>query len=182
MGSIQQSLTPSEVNKDAAINPANSREEHLAAVRATRSKIPMGLPMTKLGAPDIPGYSCNWFNDEDGRVEWAISRGYRFVEQHEIVSISNDIAGDLVGVGTDMGSRVSQVVGGSRFNTPLKAFLMKIPTEIFEEDKQAEQDRVDDIHEGMKQGRQKINGERADDMNLRYVKSVSTKSTYSRRG
>lgn len=174
---------PSEVNRESAINPANSAEEKLANAREVRTRIPMSVPRQRLSCPDIVGHHVHWINDEPGRIMQAQQAGYEFVGKEEAHINIGDVAGDIFGEGTDMGDRVSVVVGTQRDDkTPLRAYLMKIRNEWYREDQSQAQSRVDDIHQAMRQGKQRPDGISDADLTNRYVKSVNMSSTYSRRG
>lgn len=177
-GKRASALIASEANKLNAINPANSAEQKMSEAVAQRKRIPMSVPRAKLSTPDIAGYHAHWMNDYPGRILQAQDAGYSFVEKEEAAITSNDLAGGSIGVGSDMGSRVSQVVGKNEDGSPLRAYLMKIPNEYYKEDQLASQAHVDNVHEAMKQGKQSVDG----DGSNRYVKSMNMKSTYSRSG
>lgn len=171
-------LQESEANKAEAINPSNSKEDKMAEAGEKRRRIPMSVPRAKLSTPEIAGYHSHWVNDYPGRITQAMDAGYTFVDREEALFTSGDLAGDPLGTGSDMGSRVSQVVGKNDDGSPLRAYLMKIPNEFYREDQQAIQDRVNAVDEAMRQGKQSVDG----DGSNRYVKSMNMKSTYSRSG
>lgn len=177
-GKRAQTLIASEESKAEAINPANSASQKLENARQSRSRIPMSVPRAKLHTPEIPGFHTHWLNDYPGRILQAMDAGYSFVDSDQAVITSNDLAGSPIGVGSDLGSRISVVVGKNEDGSPLRAYLMKIPNEYYKEDQTAAQDRVDQVHEAMRQGKQSVDG----DGSHRYVKSVNMKSTYSRGG
>jgi len=172
------SVVASEESKLDAINPANSAAQTMEVEREKRTRIPMSAPRAKLSTPLIPGYHCHWLNDYTGRILQASQGGYEFVTKEEALVTMPDLAGDPLGSGTDLGSRVSVVVGKNEDGTPLRAYLMKIREEWFAEDQASSQTRVDSVHEAMRQGKQSVDG----DASNRYVKSVKMQSTYSRRG
>jgi len=171
-------LAPVDTNKIAAANPANSPMEKLDLASQARTRIPMSIPRLKLSTPELPGYHCHWVNDYPGRVMQAIQAGYAFVPPDEALITMPDLGGSPLGGGTDLGSRVSVVVGATTEGTPLRAYLMKLPNEFFKADQEAVQSRVDSVDEAMAQGNLKVEG----DTRHRYVKSHQNKSTYSRRG
>lgn len=166
----------SEEGKADAINPANSVAQKLQAAETAKARIPMSVPRTKMSTPDIPGYHCHWINDYAGRIHQAQQAGYSFVGQDEALLYVPDIAGKPIGAGTDLGSRVSIVVGGNEDGTPLRAYLMKIPLEYYNADQSQMQDKVDSIHNAMRQGAVAGKG----DPSNSYVKTVNMSSTYSR--
>ena len=171
-------LVESEAGKAEAINPANSSEQKMEAAVEKRTRIPMSAPRAKLATPEIPGYHSHWLNDYTGRILQAQQGGYEFVSSGEALVTMPDLAGSPLGVGTDLGSRVSVVVGKNEDGSPLRAYLMKIRNEWFKEDQAASQQRVDAVHDGMRQGKNQTGG----DDTHKYVKTVKMQSTYSRRG
>lgn len=168
----------SQETKPDAINPANSAEQKMQASREARTRIPMSVPRAKLATPELAGYHCHWINDYPGRILQAQQAGYEFVPSEEALVTMPDLAGSPLGAGTDLGSRVSVVVGKQEDNSPLRAYLMKLRSEWYKEDQAVSQDRVDQIHGAIERGNQQVDG----DTSNRYVKSVSVKGTYSRRG
>lgn len=171
-------LRASQDTKQTAINPANSPEQKMEVAREARTRIPMSVPRAKLATPDLPGFHCHWINDYPGRILQAQAAGYEFVSQEEALVTMPDLAGSPLGAGTDLGSRVSVVVGRQEDSTPLRAYLMKLRSEWYKEDQDVAQGRVDQIHEAIERGKQQVDGDNSN----RYVKSVSVKGTYSRRG
>lgn len=86
-------------------------------------------------ALDEAGYVPRWVNDRDGRVERALAGGYEFVKPEEATSIG--IYGDVHKGNTDIGDKVSKVV--SRGEPIIRAYLMKIKKEYYEEDQKAKE-------------------------------------------
>ena len=170
------SAVESTKETSGAVNPALSPEEKLGAEATKRTRIPMSAPKAKLSTPEIPGFHLHWINDYVGRVQQAIAGGYEFVKPEETMVNNFSLSGGEIGTGTDMGTRVSVVVGKDDNGHPLRAYLMKQRNEWYEEDQAATQDRVDALHEGMRQGKQQ------EEQQTAYVKRVQMKSTYSRRG
>jgi len=177
-------ITPSQAGDQSVINPANSADQRREIAVDARTRIPMSVPRAKLSSPDLPGFHTHWMNDYPGRLEQAIQAGYEFVSRDEAVLISPDLAGDPVGSGTDLGSRVSLVVGEDKAGNPLRAYLMKIRLEWFQQDQADSQARVNEIDRTIRQGRQKVDGENnPEDIAARYVKTHERKfsSTSPRR-
>ncbi|CAB4120854.1 hypothetical protein UFOVP2_31 [uncultured Caudovirales phage] len=177
-GARAAALVASQQGPEAPVNPATSQADKIDEAREMRTRIPMSVPRAKLTTPDIPGFHCHWVNDYPGRVMQANQAGYEFVNQEEALITIPDLAGSALGSGTDLGSRVSLVVGKNEDGTPLRAYLMKIRLEWYKEDQQAGQQRVDQIDDAMRQGNQAVAG----DKSHRYVKSMNMKSTYSSKG
>jgi len=139
---------------EGAVNPANSQTQEKSNQIGLRKRIPMSVPKAKLAVPDISGYHCHWINDYAGRIMQAHQGGYEFVSEDEamINNFSLGTASDLSG-NTDMGSRVSVVVGKNEDGTALRAYLMKIRNEWFAEDQAVAQERVDAVDQQIKRGR-----------------------------
>lgn len=167
--------------KNATANPTVSAEDKVVeAATVRRERIPMSSPLAKLGCPDIPGFHCHWFNDYPGRISQALRGGYEFVSAEETHINPQDLAGYGGSGNTDLGTRVSIVVGTDDGDKGLRAYLMKIRSELYQEDQTVIQDRVDNLHDAMRQGKQAA-GDSAADQAQRYVSRTSMKSTYSRR-
>lgn len=112
-----------------------------------KARIPVGVPRSKLAVPEIRGYQLRWFNDLEGRIQQAQAGGYEFVEQDEAPTFGNP---DVDNVNRDLGARVSRVVDKS---TGMKAYLMKIKKEYYEEDQQAKQAIIDETDRQIRKGR-----------------------------
>lgn len=174
-------ITPVTDAAPVAINPALSPGERLKVEREKRTRIPMSSPRQKLNTPEIAGFHLHWFNDDENRLAQAMEGGYDFVDPQETMVNSFSLGGDPVGTGTDLGTRVSVVVGTKKDGSTMRAYLMKIPQEYFNEDQAAGQERVDQVHDAMSKGNQQRNGETEADRRQRYVSRSSMTSTYSRR-
>ena len=85
-----------------------------------------GLAEQKLLAPVKQGFKRRWVNDDANRLADIQRKGYSFVSQSEVTPESV--------YSTDMGDKISQVVGTSKNGNPLRAYLMEIPTEWYSED------------------------------------------------
>lgn len=165
-------LTPapgiSANDKGATLNPANSEAQRMALEVTERTRIPMSVPQARLSSPEIPGFHTHWMNDYPGRIEQALNAGYTFVDREEALLVSPDLAGVRLGSGTDLGSRVSLVVGQDKFGQPLRAYLMKIRLDWFVADQAKSQAQLDEMDSAIKRGRQHADD---DDPSSRYVKT-----------
>jgi hypothetical protein len=152
---------------------AASKAQQTAVVRAERKRIPMSIPKAKLAVPEIEGYHLHWINDYAGRVAQAVQGGYDFVTEEEgmVNSFSLGTASDLSG-NTDLGSRVSVVVGKNEDGSPLRAYLMKIRNEWFTEDQAVGQDRVNAVDQQIRRGQVGAEKDGASDRANRYVRTA----------
>jgi len=83
-----------------------------------------------------------WFNDQDGRIQRALSGGYKFVKPEHATSLGS---GAIHAGNTDEGSRVSKIV--SKGEPVVRAYLMEISKKFYDEDyalKQKVNDKVDE--------------------------------------
>lgn len=150
---------PSNASRDAAAQKATG---------STRKRRPLSVPMRKMELPEIPGFHVHWINDYPGRVEQAQDGGYEFVAREEVrLNERGPTPTD-----TDLGSRVSMVVGSNGDGTPLRAYAMKIKNEWYEEDQKVLQNRNNQIDESIRRGKQQVEGESAGDARHRYVKTA----------
>lgn len=112
---------------------------------ATRQRVPFGGRRQKLqlSAEDAEalkndGWTCRWVNNKDGRIQQAMAGGYEYVKRSEAQSIGmHTVTGNK-----NMNGKVSLIVSKGD-GQPIEAFLMKIRTEFYLEDKAAKS-RVND--------------------------------------
>lgn len=124
------------------MNSIDSRKQEKENQRKVR--VPLGVPRAKLSAPQINGYVCRWINDTTGRLQNADDGGYEFVYEKEL----DGQAGN-----TDLGEKVSRIVGRNEDGSPLRAFLMKIKETWYREDQRAKQRKPDEIEAAIKRGK-----------------------------
>lgn len=130
---------------------SNARKEEREEGR--RVRVPFGARRSKLQlsdeeakALDKAGYVARWVNDRDGRVERAIAGGYEFMKPEEATSVGSYEIGQS---NSDVGDKVSKIV--SRGDPVIRAYLMKIKKEYYEEDQKSKEDvnrRVDETLAG----------------------------------
>lgn len=125
--------------------------------RADRTKrVPLGSFRRKLTVDDDfvkkmdrDGYKLRWINDDGrSRIEQAQQAGYSFVTSDGLEQIGDQGDGN-----TDPGQRISQVVGTTDDGAPMRAYLMAIPKDWYEEDQREKQKHVDEIDKAIKGGR-----------------------------
>lgn len=119
-----------------------------------RRRVPLGRPQARLGGEqEIPGFVLHWFNDENARLHQAEQGGYAFVRPDEV-----NLPAALGSDGTHS-DRVSRRVGTTDHGHPIYAYLMKIETDLWEEDMRAAQEPVDRIDSMIRNG---VNGPSVD--------------------
>ncbi|MCI0559224.1 MAG: hypothetical protein MN733_12075 [Nitrososphaera sp.] len=130
-----------------------------------RARRPMGVPRAKLAIPDLPGYMGRVVNDTPGRIAMALEGGYEFVNKAEAPNWGDS---EVTPGNSDLGTRVSRVVGTHPDGTAMRGYLMRIRKEWYDEDQAAKMQKVDEIDSAIKHG---THNSRAADK--RYVKQIS---------
>lgn len=120
----------------------------------TAKRTPLGVARRKLSLnAQFDGHKCRWINDSGDRVLQARQGGYEHVTKEELEAKGVAI-GDESTVGSDLGSLVSKVVGTKEDGSPLRAYLMKIRKEWYEEDQDEKQKSVDEVDRALREGAQ----------------------------
>lgn len=138
-----------------------------------KERVPLGAIRAKMtvdaGTKErYPGKKMRWVNDTaDGRVQHAQDGGYEFV-----ASDGSEQVGEGGNGNSDMGSRISRIVGKNEDGTPLRAYLMAIDENLYEEDQAEKQKEVDAIDAQIKAG--SVGGTKPG-QDGRYVKDISYK-------
>jgi len=104
----------------------------------------LGVDVSKLTEA---GYHPHWINDQDGRVEAELAKGYSFVTYDEIGQTQR------IGAKTaSLDDKVCRVVGERKEGGPLYAYLLKIPERWWRENQEADQERPNAIDRQIRQG------------------------------
>lgn len=98
------------------INPEASDQGEAPPKRRRRASV--GGHAMKLQAPQRKGYVRRWVNDDGNRLAKAEELAYDFVTDPDAQS-------------TDVGSRISRLVGTKANGEPLRAYLMETPEEEY---------------------------------------------------
>lgn len=134
-------------------------------------RIPFGVPQSRLTvANQDPAFVYRWVNDDGrGRLDRALAGGYEFAP-----SESQRVGSGAADGNSDVGSRVSRVVGTQEGGAGMRAYLMRIKREWYLEDQRAKQAKVDEIDKSIRRGDAHKSGD-----DNRYVPSggISVKET-----
>lgn len=129
-----------------------------------KKRVPVGrrkLSMTVEGGLIPDGSIGRWVNDVGGNLQRFLDGGYVFASQKK--RGTNGKVGDDVDNGnTDLGSRVSKIVDKTaRTNSaPVRAYLMHIKKEYYEEDQAEKMASVDKIDDQLRTGTKDIKEDR----------------------
>ena len=140
-------FTRAKQSREAAIK----RDAERQTSGAVRERTPdLGGPQLKLTVNgSVPGHHMYWENDEDGKIEQLLFDGFDFVSPDE-VRRGSDLVADM-----DLTNRISRYVGRHQDGSPLRAYLMKCPDEIWEARQAKSQRQVNDWDEQIRSGRMK---------------------------
>lgn len=108
-----------------------------------RQRVPFAQPRRKLGVQWVDAnaakqFVARWFNDTGDRLVRAKQAGYEFVNSKEVLGIGDP---DVDSGNTAVDSRVSRHVGLDANNQPVRAYLMKIDKDLYQEDQDAKEER-----------------------------------------
>lgn len=114
--------------------PIAAPVEQAEAPAKRRRRGSVGGHALKLDAPQRPGFTRRWFNDDGNRLADAHELGYDPVHEAGVKT-------------SDLGSGISRLVGTKANGEPLRAYLMETPDELYAEGKAEKEARnriVDD--------------------------------------
>ena len=132
---------------------SKSRTDGREEVR--RKRVPMSGHRTKLQLSEEDaksfkehGWTVRWINDKDGRIQQAQAGGWHFCSPEEAPSIGQY---SITKGSDDLNGKVSLIVSKGK-GEPLRAFLMKIQTEYYDEDQAAKEAINKGYDEALKAG------------------------------
>lgn len=89
-----------------------------------------GGPRLKMSvAGTIEGHHLYWANDDAGEIEQLLNEGFDFVDPREVNAQSR--TSHIVADSDASANRVSRYVGKKDDGTPLRAYLLKCPDEVW---------------------------------------------------
>lgn len=121
------------------------------AKEGRRQRVPFSAQRKRLQVDaKFPGYHIRWFNDQDDRLQRAEDAGYEYVHRKEVGQVGDR---DVSNGNTDVNSRVSRVVGRTKDNQPIRAFLMKIKDEWYRADQNKKEEQNALVDESIRAGK-----------------------------
>lgn len=118
-----------------------------------KERVPLGVPRARLSVPQRAGYRRRWINEDGkGRLQAALEGGYSHVSDPNL-KVGED------GGASSTDSRVSRIVGRAEGGKPLRAFLMEIPREQYQEDQTSKRHALDEVDRAIRKGRISADGE-----------------------
>jgi hypothetical protein len=115
-----------------------------------KERVPFGVPQSRLTVTNAdPNFVYRWVNDDGrGRLDRAITGGYEFVQGDSDIKVGTGSAD----ANSDVGSRVSRIVGTQEGGAGMRAYLMRIKREWYEQDQKAKQALIDENESAIKRG------------------------------
>ena len=148
--------TPAPTNgQNADRNRLDAAERNAAARHAEERNSntprerddPMAFSGLKLNLRwSTKGWHPYWENDEAGAIEQLLYEGFQFADPAE-VHMTSAIVSD-----SDLGNRVSRYVGKQADGSPLRAYLMKCPDDLWARREQARYRQADEWDSAIKAG------------------------------
>lgn len=126
-------------------------QRQLEIEQLRKNRVPAGIPSKNLEFPAREGYVRRVVADHPGRLDKFYNGGWRFVNED---SLDEQNPGKLkASTREGVDSRVSQVIGTKKDNTPMTGYLMEIPEELYNEDQAAKMESLDALEAGLRAGR-----------------------------
>jgi hypothetical protein len=141
-------ITAPEEDLERSETPESRRAALIAKKRAER--IPPGMKSLSLDYPQRPGFTRRVVCDRQGRLERFEAGGWDFVTHSTLYG--ENPADRKITAREGIDSRISQVVGKHKDNSPMIGYLMEIPTELYNEDQAMKMEQLDKLEAGFRQG------------------------------
>lgn len=110
--------------------PIAKTERNVKPARPKTRRL-VGIPRSKLDVENQqPGFTYFWINDNGSELQDHIDGGYEFVNKTDPEKVSAD---GMTGTSESVDTKVSKIVD----RHGLRAYLMRIPSDLFEEDEQS---------------------------------------------
>lgn len=127
--------------------PRTEGDRKLAQIPRDRHRFNQKIAKTAILNPD-PNFHYHWFNEDSTNFAFAEAACYTHVKKGEV-----SLRPGVTPLNTDLGDKVSMVVGRNENGTPVRAFLMKQPIEIWRANQQEDHERRRAESQEMQQGR-----------------------------
>lgn len=132
----------STAKTEVLVRSENEREQEPRTREASLGGVSLQLSVVN---SHIPGYTLCWVNDDRDELNQKYSAGFDFVTPEE--AGSHKKVRSLIVENKDVADRVSRHVGKHEDGSPMRAYLMKCPNDIWKEmeaNRHAQADRWDD--------------------------------------
>lgn len=142
-GELPRTSPAQTSNEEQIPRTVQAREE------APRQRFHFGMPQSKLAVyQKDPNYHYHWINDLSGRLELAEASGYQFVSRNDV-----QLQPSVTPRNSDLGDKVSQIVGRGEDGHPLRAYLMRIPLDMYQESQAFALQQANAIDDSIRKGK-----------------------------
>jgi hypothetical protein len=121
-----------------------------------RKRIPFGAARSKLTAPHRAGFVRRWFNDVNDRISRAKDAGWDLVVDPDNAMPVGDGPGTR---NTELGAAVSQVVGVDDQRNPVRAYLMEVRQDWYDEDQARKVEETKQTDRAIAEGTHGLDGD-----------------------
>lgn len=116
-----------------------------------KARGPLGGGVQKLTVEQRPGFVRRWVNDDAGRLTMFENNDYEYVSE------PTKVGSGIQDGNSDLGSRISTIVGKKEDGTPQRAYLMEIREDWYQEDQAQKAAKIDADERGIMSGRGNLN-------------------------
>lgn len=109
-----------------------------------KKRVPLGVPRLKLAMTCRAGYRRRWINDAGDRLNQALEGGYSLVPKDEAEYVEDDTA--------NRNDSLNNAICKTVNSDGTKAYLMEIPTSLYNKDQLAKAAHIDETEEGLRRG------------------------------
>lgn len=150
-----ENTSSNTTNVTVRTSPAIRRESQRKDKEVPRERTKnFGGPRLKLSVRgEIPGFHLYWENDDEGAIEQLLYEGFEFVRPDEVGMQSATMSKTAIVSDTDITNRVSRYVGSKADGSPLRAYLLKCPDDLWAEREAARYEAADDRDSAIRAGR-----------------------------
>ena len=109
-----------------------------------KKRVPLGVPRLKMAVSDRLGFKRRWVNDKGNRINEALEGGYSLVPRDGAEYTEEDVNNRNDSLNNAMSKPVNS--GES------KAYLMEIPTALYNADQKVKADNINETEDGLRRG------------------------------
>lgn len=115
----------------------NIADKDSEAVEKRPQRIPVGMRPKLAVVGKDPGFVYRWVNDTPGRIDMFKQGGWELCSNQEV-----DVGNQRAEQASEIGSLASNIVDGG---TGMRAYVMKIRKEWYDEDQKANEAHIDQL-------------------------------------
>ena len=109
-----------------------------------KKRVPLGVPRLRMSVSGRTGFKRRWVNDKGDRISQALEGGYSLVPRDGAEFTEEDV----VNRNDSLNNAVSKSVNSGES----KAYLMEIPTALYNADQKVKAANINDTEEGLRRG------------------------------